>query len=116
MRNAKLLLCATLFLASLGWAMLSVSGPTVASQKAVVGSHWRHHDGHWSYWHDGDQRWYYTDGSHWFFNNGADNTWNTYGFDKQFGRDGFVKGDYRTPVEGAKITAPAHSTYRAPAK
>ena len=90
MRNAKLLLCATLFLAVLGWAMLTASGPLSyaegAVQKEVAGSRWRHHNGHWSYWHDGDQRWYYTDGSHWFYNNGINNIWNTYGFDRKFGR------------------------------
>jgi hypothetical protein len=117
MRNAKVLLCATLFMAAFGWAMLTVSGPTAANQKEVAGSHWRHHDGHWSYWHDGDRRWYYTDGSNWFYNGGAEGTpWTVYGFDKQFGREGFVKGDYRTPVEGAKITAPKHGIYRAPGK
>ena len=120
MRNAKVMLCATLFMAALGWALLSISGPAQyamgANQKEVAGSHWRHHDRHWSYWHDGDQRWYYTDGSNWFYNNGANKTWSTYGFDKQFGRDGFVRGDYKTPAEGAKINTPNHSLYQPPQK
>jgi len=116
MRNAKLMLCATVFMALLAGAMFTDSVPTTAAadQKAPVGDHWRHHDGHWSYWHDGDQRWYYTDGSHWFYNDGS--AWKVYGFDKQFGRDRFERGEYKGPGEGAKIEAPRHGYYRAPGK
>ena len=100
--------------------MLSVTGPTQyavgASQKEVAGSHWRHHDGHWSYWHEGDQRWYYTDGSNWFYSGAEGTPWTVYGFDKQFGRDGFEKGEYKVPGNGAKIETPRHAYYHAPAK
>ncbi len=115
MRRAKLLLCTTLFLAALGWSMLTITEPTsAANQKAGVGHHWRYNDGHWNYWHDGDQRWYYTDGSNWYYNNGT--AWNVYGFDKQFGREGVERGEYKTPAEGAKITTPNHPVYKAPTK
>jgi hypothetical protein len=79
---------------------------------------WRHHDGHWSYWHNGDQRWYYTDGSNWFYNgaNEPANTWNVYGFDKGFGREGFERGEYKVPEKGVKIEAPRHGSYRPPMK
>ncbi len=116
MRNAKVWLGATLFMAALAFTMFTVSGPTTAEaqDRAGVANHWRHHDGHWNYWHDGDQRWYYTDGSNWFYNNG--DTWNVYGFDKGFGKDGFEKGEYKTPAVGTKIETPRHGYYRAPAK
>jgi len=116
MRNAKVFLGATLLLAALVCAMLAVSGPTTmaADPKAAIANHWRNHDGHWSYWHDGDQRWYYTDGTNWFYNNGT--AWNVYGFDKQFGREGFEKGEYKVPGAEAKIEVPRHGTYRPPAK
>jgi hypothetical protein len=113
MRNARVFLVVALFLAVLAGALLTGSGATTAAdQRAPVGNHWQHHDGHWNYWHDGDQRWYYTDGSHWFYNNG--NAWNVYGFDKGFGRDGFERGEYKAPGEGAKIEAPRHG-YQRPA-
>jgi hypothetical protein len=117
MRNAKVLLGATLFAVVLAGAMLAMSGPAVSApdqKEAAAGNHWRHHDGHWSYWDDGDQCWYYTDGTNWFYNNGS--AWNVYNFDKKFGQNGFEKGDYKAPAEGAKIDAPRHATYRAPAK
>jgi hypothetical protein len=116
MRNARVLLCAAVFVALLAGAMLTVTGPTsaAADQKAPVGNHWRHHDGHWSYWHDGDQRWYYTDGSNWFYNDGK--AWNVYGFDKQFGRDGFERGEYKVPGNGVKIETPRHDYYHPPVK
>jgi hypothetical protein len=119
MRNAKVILSATLFLAVMACAALTVSEPTTAAgeKKAGISNHWRHHDGHWNYWHDGDQRWYYTDGSNWYYNNGADGAaWNIYGFDKGFGKDGFERGEYKTPGSGAKIETPKHGTYHAPAK
>jgi hypothetical protein len=119
MRNAKVLLCAILFVTLTACAMWSVSGPTTAAgeKRAGVSNHWRHHDGRWNYWHEGDQRWYYTDGSNWFYNTGNNgDAWNIYGFDKGFGKDGFERGDYKTPAAGTKIEAPKHGTYRAPAK
>src|SRR5271163_2949760 len=119
MRNARVLLCATLFLAVMACAMWSVSGPTTAAgeKRPGIANHWRHHEGHWNYWHNGDQRWYYTDGSNWFYNTGNNgDAWNIYGFDKGFGKDGFERGDYKTPGSGAKIETPKHGTYHAPAK
>jgi len=126
MRNAKVLLCAALFMAVLACGMLAVSGPTTAAaekrttaaeKKTAVGNHWRHHDGHWSYWHEADKQWYYTDGSSWFSNNGDDGSaWTVYGFDKDFGREGFEKGEYKAPRKGAKIQSPRHAVYRAPRK
>jgi hypothetical protein len=94
-RKAKALLGATVFLDVLIMAMLTDSGSTTTAgdKKAGVSSHWRHHDGHWSYWHEGDQRWYYTDGSNWFYQD--DDAWNVYGFDKGFGKDGFGRGEYK---------------------
>jgi len=116
MRKAKVLLCATMLLAMLLMAMWTDSGPTTSAgdKKAGVGSHWRNHDGHWSYWHEGDRRWYYTDGSNWFYNDG--DAWNLYGFDKGFGKEGFERGDYKVPEKGAKIEMPRHTTYRAEKK
>jgi hypothetical protein len=116
MRKVNVFLCAALFMALMGGVILTVSGPTTAEaeQNTANGSHWRHHDGHWNYWHEGDKRWYYTDGSNWFYSNG--DAWTVYGFDKQFGREGFEKGDYKTPAAGAKIEAPRHGYYRGPAK
>ncbi len=119
MRNARVLLCATLFMALLTCAILTVSGPftSAAEQKTALGTHWRNHDGRWNYWHQGDQRWYYTDGSNWFYNNGSDGApWTVYGFDKSFGKEGFERGDYKTPAIGTKIEAPKHGTYQTPAK
>jgi hypothetical protein len=119
MRNAKIWLGATLFIAVMACAALTFSEPGAAeaNQRAVVANHWRHHDGRWNYWHDGDQRWYYTDGSNWFYNNGSDGAaWNIYGFDKGFGTEGFERGDYKAPGAGAKIETPKHGTYRAPVK
>jgi len=108
MRKTKMLLCATLFMAGLACTMLAVSGPitSAADQKAAIGNHWQHHDGHWNYWDDGDKRWYYTDGSNWFYNDGA--AWAVYGFDKQFGKEGFDKGEYKTPASGVKVATPTH--------
>jgi hypothetical protein len=119
MRNTKMLLCTALFMGVLACAILTNSGPTTAAgeDKAAVGNHWRHHDGHWSYWNEPDKQWYYTDGSNWFYNNGnVGDTWNVYGFDKQFGREGFERGEYKVPGTGAKTVTPNHATYRAPGK
>jgi hypothetical protein len=119
MRNAKVWLCATLFVAMLACAMWTDSGSTTAAgdKKAGVSSHWRHHDGHWSYWDGGDKRWYYTDGSNWFYNDGDEGTaWIVYGFDKGFGKEGFERGEYKVPEKGSKVETPRHGTYRAPKK
>ncbi len=108
MRNTKVLVCATLFMVAAAGAMFVASGPSTAAadQKVSGGNHWQYNDGHWNYWNDGDQSWYYTDGSNWFANNGTN--WNVYGFDRQFGRDGFEHGDYKAPQAGAKIASPTH--------
>ena len=119
MWNARVLLGGIMLMALLACTMLTGSGPTTAeeNQRATVANHWRHHDGHWNYWHEGDQRWYYTDGSNWFYNDGDDGAaWIVYGFDKGFGKEGFERGDYKVPEKGAKIETPRHGTYRAPAK
>jgi hypothetical protein len=119
MRNAKMFLCAASVMAVMACAMLTTSGPNTADaqQKVGMANHWRYHAGHWNYWHDGDHRWYYTDGSKWYYNNGADSTWLDYGFDKQFGKDGFEKGDYkRASGTGAKVETPRHAPYQSPEK
>lgn len=103
-------IAALVMVALAGVVVVVPASRSTAAENAVAGKdHWRHHDGHWSYWHEGDKRWYYTDGSNWFYNTGTG--WNTYGFDKQFGREGFEKGDYRTPGKDHKIVAPIHKTY-----
>jgi hypothetical protein len=119
MRNARAFLGATLFLAAMACAALTVSGPTTTAgeRRAAIGNHWRHHDGRWSYWDNGDRRWYYTDGSNWFYNNGNNgDAWNVYRFDKGFGKDGFERGDYKVPAAGTNIETPKHGIYQAPAK
>ena len=82
----------------------------VAISLAWAFEEWRHHDGHWSYWHEGDKRWYYTDGSHWYFEDGG--AWRVYGFDKGFGREGFERGEYKVPGADVKIVAPRHGVWR----
>jgi hypothetical protein len=119
MRNTKVLLCTTTIIAALGFAMWTHSEQTTAAEdtKAGVGNHWRHNDGHWNYWNEADKRWYYTDGTNWFYNNGnTGDAWNVYGFDKQFGKEGFEKGEYKVPEAGAKVETPRHANYRAPGK
>ena len=119
MRSAKVLLCTTLFIGVLTCVILANPGPNTAAgeNKAAVANHWRHHDGHWNYWNDADQRWYYTDGTNWFYNNGTKgDTWNVYGFDKQFGKEGFERGEYKVPAAGAKIEAPRHEYYHGPVR
>jgi len=115
MLKAKVWLCATTLVAVVACGMLAFSGSNTASAEPVLQKDsWRHHDGHWSYWHEGDQRWYYTDGSNWFYNNATENanTWNVYGFDKGFGREGFERGEYKVPEKGIKIESPRHGSYR----
>jgi hypothetical protein len=87
------------------------TGPSVQArdEKAVkVRNHWRHHDGHWSYWYEPDRRWYYTDGTNWFYQGDDDDAWRVYRFDRDFGREDFERGDYRVPGEGVKIEIPKH--------
>jgi hypothetical protein len=111
MRNAKALLCATLFVSAIGWALLTWTEPTAANQKVeVVESHWRFHDGHWNYYHAADKRWYYTDGRHWFYHNGTG--WAIYEFDRGFGREHVIRGEYKVPGREVKIVVPTHAHYR----
>ena len=112
MKNVKVWLCAMVAVAGLaGTAILT--GPTPNAEAAPpAASHWRFHDGHWSFWHEGDKRWYYTDGTHWFYNDGK--AWRLYPFDHGFGREGFVREEYKVPVEREreKIVAPRHAIFK----
>ncbi len=102
---------AFIMVAMAGVAVVAPASRSAAEDKAVVvKDHWRHHEGHWSYWHQGDRRWYYTDGSHWFYHDG--DAWQIYPFDKTFGRDGFERGEYRVPGKEGKIVVPRHPIYR----
>ena len=94
-------------------AAIPLTGPAAqADEKVVVKNHWRHHDGHWSYWYEPDRRWYYTNGTNWYYQGDNDDAWRVYRFDKDYGREGFERGDYRVPEEGAKIEAPRFRAYR----
>ena len=98
-----------------GALLLPVVGPTAQATdvKVVkVNNHWRHHEGHWSYWYEPDRRWYYTDGTNWFFQGDDDDAWRVYRFDKDFGREGFERGEYRIPGTDVKIEVPRHHIYR----
>jgi hypothetical protein len=112
MRGFKVWLFSGLLVAMLaGAAMLTGTSSGWAQPGGPVqGGYWRHHDGRWNYWHEGDRRWYHTDGSHWYYHNG--NAWQPYRFDRQFGREGFERGEYRPPGEGAAIVVPRHEVYR----
>jgi hypothetical protein len=112
MVKARIWALAALFVVGMaGVTALVPESRSATEEKRVAGKdHWRHHDGRWSYWHEGDKRWYYTDGSNWFYDSGAG--WNVYGFDKQFGRDGFERGEYRVPGKDHKVVVPTHKTYR----
>jgi hypothetical protein len=92
-----------------GATSLFHQGSLTAADEKGRPSEWRHHDGHWSYYHEGDKRWYYTDGSHWFYNEG--DAWKVYRFDKQFGREGFERGEYKAPAEGVEVVGPRHHVY-----
>ena len=112
MRNVKLWVCAAFIAGVLaGAAAPFVTAPSKASaeDKVVLKDHWRHHDGHWSYWNDADKAWYYTDGTNWYYND-AD-AWKVYHFDKKFGREGFERGEYKVPGEGVKIVVPGHKVW-----
>ena len=112
MREMKLWLSAGLVVVALSvTALLTESSVSrAAPERVALKDHWRHHDGHWSYWHEGDQRWYYTDGSNWYYNTG--DAWRTYAFDQKFGREGFERGEYKVPGEGVKIVVPGHMIFR----
>lgn len=115
MRNAKTWLFASLVAVALAGnaTLILTTPPAAAADQKELKDHWRNHDGRWSYWHEGDKRWYYTDGNHWFYTDGNEGSmWRTYGFDKQFGREGFERGEYKVPGEGVKIDAPRHGVYR----
>jgi hypothetical protein len=122
MRNARFILCAALFGAVLAiGATQTLTGTyseAAGEKKAGPKDHWRYHDSHWNYWNDSDQRWYYTDGTNWFYNdnNNENPAWIVYGFDKQFGREGFERGEYKAPGDGTKIVSPRHGFYRVPNK
>jgi len=98
------LLAGTMLL--LGTSSFSRAQPGRAGER----DYWQHHDGRWSLWHAIDQRWYYTDGTHWFFRDG--NAWRLYRFDRKFGHEGFVMGEYKVPGEREKILAPRHDVFR----
>lgn len=112
MRNANgwLLGVALGVATAIGAGHMAAEKPAAAADKKEVRDHWHYHDGHWSYWNEPDKRWYYTDGANWYYNDS--DAWKVYRFDKQFGRDGFERGDYKTPGEDAKIEVPKHGVYR----
>jgi len=116
MRRPKLWILGAFLVGMLASSFLfSPSGPSVQArdEKVVrVKDHWRHHDGHWSYWHEPDRRWYYTDGTNWFYQGDDEDAWRVYRFDKDFGREGFERGEYRVPGEDIKIVVPRHHIYR----
>jgi hypothetical protein len=110
MRNAKAWLCGGILVAVLsGTAMFVGTSPSLAQPGTASESYWRHHDGRWNYWDARDKRWYYTDGSHWFYH--ENNRWQPYRFDRAFGREGFIRGQYVPPPAGATITVPTHQVY-----
>ena len=88
---------------------MAYSPAAEAKENAPEGDHWRNHDGHWSFWHALDKCWYYTDGTHWFSNDGKG--WKTYRFDREFGKTGFHKGDYKVPGAEVHVTVPHHKIY-----
>jgi hypothetical protein len=112
MRNLKAVLAVafvitTLTVITVVTGLTPISGAT--AREEPLGDHWRNHDGHWSYWHEEDKRWYYTDGTHWFYHDGKG--WVLYRFDKHFGKEQFVHGDYKVR-EGVKIEVPRHEVHR----
>ncbi|OWK41944.1 hypothetical protein [Fimbriiglobus ruber] len=112
MRNLKLyLVVAVAGIALTGtWALTGLTPSAEAAREEPRGDHWRNHDGHWSFWCEADKRWYYTDGTHWFFHDGK--AWEAYRFDKHFGREGFVHGEYKVPDEKVKLVLPRHEVFR----
>jgi hypothetical protein len=113
MQDVKKTLLAVFAVLALAAAMTAInvtSARLTAAEKVVAGDHWRHFDGHWSYWHEADHRWYYTDGVHWYYHDGAG--WLLYQFDKLFGRAGFVHGEYKVPPEHVKVVVPRHEVVK----
>jgi hypothetical protein len=113
MRNAKVWLCGVVMGMALAGTASLIGSPAIsmATTKEDLKNHWRHHDGHWSYWSAEDNQWYYTDGTTWFYNTG-DGGWAPYRFDKKFGREGFERGEYKVPGADARIAVPKHEVYR----
>jgi hypothetical protein len=113
MRNMKVWFCGVVMGIALAGTALLVGAPTIgmATSKAELKDHWRHHDGHWSYWSAADNQWYYTDGTNWFYTAG-EGAWAPYRFDKSFGREGFERGEYKVPGPEAKVVVPTHGVYR----
>jgi len=115
MRKAKVwLLSGTLAAMLAGSAMFVGTSPSLAQpgprdEHSADRNYWRHHDGRWGHWDARDKRWYYTDGSHWFYHD--NNRWVPYRFDRTFGRDGFVRGQYVPPGNGVNIVVPTHQVY-----
>jgi len=115
MRRATLWLFGAFVVGMLaGSQFIPLSGPSAQADEKVVKvkNHWRHHDGHWSYWYEPDRRWYYTNGSNWYYQGDDDDSWRVYRFDKGFGREDFERGEYRLPDEGIKIETPRFKVYR----
>jgi hypothetical protein len=113
MQNARIWISGFIFGIALAGTAVLVGAPSSSSAKAPeeLKSHWRHHDGHWSYWSAEDSQWYYTDGTNWFYTAG-EGAWAPYRFDKTFGREGFESGEYKVPGAEAKVVVPTHGVYR----
>ena len=116
MRDAKVWLLSGMLVAMLSATALfvgtspSLAQPSSREEHREDQSYWRHHDGRWSHWDARDRRWYYTDGSHWFYHD--NNRWQPYRFDRNFGRDGFVRGQYQPHREGVTVVVPTHQVYQ----
>ncbi len=111
MLKSKLLLVAVFAAGtSAGSLLLKGLSPAVEAAGATAGpddrDHWCNFDGHWSFWCAKDREWYYTDGHHWFIHDGK--RWESYKFDKHFGREGFEKGEYKVPGKEVEVYAPRH--------
>jgi hypothetical protein len=106
MSRAKRWLIAASVAAMLITATVVITATPAANDpvQRIVKSHWRFHDGHWSYWYEPDNAWYYTDGTYWFvYDNDA---WRPYRFDRKYGRDAFERGVYVVPAPDARVTFP----------
>lgn len=116
MRSVKVWLFSGVLAAILlGTGAFLATSPSQAQQAGTVEqpradqSYWRYHDNRWSHWDARDQRWYYTNGQHWFYH--ENNRWMPYRFDRNFGREGFVRGSYQVPAANTNIVAPTHEVY-----
>lgn len=111
MQTAKAWVCGLVVGAAVAGTAVTVGAPgtTRAGPREEMKDHWRHFDGHWSYWHAEDKRWYYTDGAHWFYHDGRG--WQPYRFDKHFGREGFERGEYKPPPPEARVVLPRHEVW-----